>query len=205
MAIGDVYQLSLDQQVYGIGATNTMYFEQLSASAVGTEDEDSLIDAFLVDIVPTWADMCTDDWSTVCVRVIRVTFPGGVQFVKLNSTPGTRTLSVEGWPVNQNANVAFYSLPNPDQVMSRKFFTGLAEEDEEDGLLLQSALDLITTLTDRLVIPIEDSTTDGRFEWRNKQTLPEPAGAAWFQNLHTEVRTRVKKLRPRTQTLCDQS
>ena len=201
MAVDDIFELSFDQTVHGIPATNVFRFRETSTDATNPNiGGQQLIEAFEEDIVPVWQALCVQQWQGVCIKARKILPIGGVRSVKiLPDTNGDRTL-VEGCPTNQSAVATLYTMPGSDNRFNWNFFTGLAITDETKGILTDAARALLVTLLGRLVVSISPSASPYVFLY---QVLVE-AGTLALDHAKTEIRSQVRKNRSRTQTLCDE-
>jgi len=161
MAVGDVYQLGVNQTLYGVQLANIYSFEQLADTTPGTSPEDSLIQAFLEHLTPLQAAMSVIPWSTTCFTAIRVRPTGGVQFVVPAATPGL--LTGEGNAVTTCCLASLYSSTVGPRGRGRKFFSGIPVTGNQFGRLSTASLALFTTFLDRLLLVIKWAADNAQF------------------------------------------
>ncbi|GAG85215.1 unnamed protein product, partial [marine sediment metagenome] len=88
MALGEVYQLSVNQRVNGVKSANVYNYEQTVAEGAGEVPAQTLMAAFLETITPLQAAISSQDWAMSCFAARRASDPGGVQFILADTTPG---------------------------------------------------------------------------------------------------------------------
>lgn len=196
MAIGDIYQLSCNQSVYGVALANVYHFEQTSDVSFLSDPEDSLMQAFAEDIVPLQAAMSSDDWGTTCLTCRKVRPTGGVRF--------TQALIVAGDIVNEAIapNTAFlgsiYSSIAGPRGRGRHWFSGVPKNTQSAGRLDAAQLTLFNAFLDRLIQSISVVIDNADFILRLISSLDaviRPADSV-------QARVRIKYLDSRRERIC---
>jgi len=169
MAVGDVYQLGVNQSLYGIHIANVYNFEQLVDVTPGTRPEDSLMQAFLEQVTPHQANMSVVGWNMNCFTARRVRPTGGPQFVLPASDVGV-TIG-QGNPASTCCLATLYSSTVGRRGRGRKFISGIAITSNDKGRLDNLAIIDFTTFMDAVIATIKWTGDNATFIIRILSTL----------------------------------
>ncbi len=161
MAIGDIYQLSVNQALHGVELANVYNFEQLSDVTPGTEPENSLMEAWVEDISGLMVAMNASAWSITCLTCIKVRPTGGVRFTRATTLPG----SIAGEANNANTACVgtLYSALAGPRGRGRNWYSGMPVNAASAGRLDQAALTAFNTFLDALIAIISWSADNADF------------------------------------------
>lgn len=196
MAIGDIYQLSCNQSVYGVAMANVYNFEQLSDVSFLTDPEDSLMQAFAEDIVPLQAAMSSDDWGTTCLTCRKVRPTGGVRFTQALIVPGD--IVNEAIAPNTNCLGTIYSSLAGPRGRGRHWYSGIPKNAQTSGRMDAAALASFNTFLSRLLQSISVVIDNADFILRLISSLDaviRPADSV-------QARVRIKYLQSRRERIC---
>lgn len=196
MAVGDVYQLAVNQSLHGISCANVFHFEQTSDTSPGVRPENSLMEAFKEDIVPSWQPLATTDWKINCYTARKVSPGGGPQYLKSESIFGTAT--GESLAVSTCCLASFYSGQGTPRGRGRKFFTGVPITSANAGRLSGPALTTLTTLIDLLIQAIKWSSDNADFIMRIFSTIDGIKRAI----VHAQAKPTLTKQSSRVARIC---
>jgi len=199
MALNDVYRLSYDQTLYGQKITNVFHYEQTSPETSGKADELSLADAFIGVVVPLWQPVVTDDWQDVCIRVQRILPGGGVQRVRLTAPNTGTVLLTQAFAPNVTVVTTFYTDDFSKTGRGRYFLSGFPTTGETLGLIKAAERTLLSALGEGIAGDLTFAPDTGVFSFR---VYSKKLNLARVEQ-RLEVRTALRKLRPRSLSLCD--
>lgn len=196
MPSNDVYQLSVDQTIFGTSITNTHHFQQTSADA-GANVADELMLAYQ-NQVETQQLLCqTADISLVQYRAIRVHPVPTQSRIITRGVPGTRPGGAHA--ANIVALGSMYTIPvtfAPGGLrvrVGKTFLSGMAKADIDAGVWDSVLRALLTAFIQALVNAI---TSPAGVTWQ-RVVFDTITGAA-SDLVEGEVRQASRKLRSRT-------
>lgn len=198
MPIGSTYSLAVDQQLHINAISNIFNYRQTGGAS--DDDEQALMNAFFADVMTTWQDLVTDQWSAVCMRAREVSADGTRPEVLqlLTGISGSIT-NEEALPTNVVACISFYSETYDRTGRGRNYFSGSPVSAENENTWDNPHLVKLDALGTALINNITDGATSTTFErviWGG-----EPVATAKPVIKH-EGNPEVRKLRRRTRTLC---
>lgn len=191
MPIGDIYQLSVDQLLFGVALTNTHYFRQESPDAP-SDTPSTLIEAYINDLLPLQLAMQSQDCVSSQIRVIRVhPIPSQATLQSITS-PGT--IVAESHPANICSLGGLYGTAASTAPQGRNFFAGIPMANINRGLLTDAALVLLQSFITRLLSNIQDPTSLTDWQRVLFKTLDDTV----FDLVQAIARPASRKLRSRT-------
>lgn len=196
MAIGDVYQLGVNQILHGVSLANIYNFEQTSDVDPGEDPENSLIRAYIEHIIPLQAAFSTTTWAMSCVTARKVRPTGGVQFAVADTTVGTEADGA--YPSNVAALASLYADPATPRGRSRHWYSGFPEDSASAGRLDIAALAEFTTFMNRLTTSISWVSDNADFIIR----ILSSVDAVVRSVDHAICRVRTRYLKGRRQSVC---
>jgi hypothetical protein len=196
MPIGGIYQLAVNQDLYGVKAANVYHFEQLSDTSPGVRPENSLMEAFLEHMTPLQALMSSEDWTMSCVTSRLVNFGGGPQFIKPDTTPGE--VNGQALPASTCCVGSLYSGQGTRKGRGRKFFPGVPKGSTQLGLLSDTGIIPLANFLARLISAIKWTADNADFIIRILSTVDDIARGV----VSTIARPRLAKLSGRTSVFC---
>lgn len=199
MAVNDTYRLAYDQQLYGQKITNVFHYQQTDAELSGKADELALADAFIGVVVPVWQPAVTADWADVCVRVQRILPGGGIQRVRLTAPNIGTHLASQAFAPNVTVLTAFYTDVFSKRGRGRYFLSGIPTTEEDEGTITAALRTLVATLGDTIAGELTFAPDTSNFSFRVYSKTDNVARPEH----RLEVRTAVRKLRPRSLILCE--
>ncbi len=148
MPVGDIWQLSVDQTLFGQKLVNTFHYRQ--GIDEGSEDAaQQLMTAFKDDVIPVWTQAVTDDLNFVQLRAVRV-HPGPTQpSVLAVGVPGVKLGTAAS--ANVTAIGALYAEDVTKRGIGRNFYSGFPETDIQLGLLETGNHDDLNAILDKLI------------------------------------------------------
>lgn len=156
MAIGDVYEMQVHQQIGSQPSMCVMHFLE----TVGSTDEipaDTLLQAYAAgDFIRTLALAMSEDWRVTALHVRRLYPTTGIPSISVfgaaeaiigNRAPGL---------VPSQAAVLFvhYTELNTRRGIGRNFWAGLCAVDQHDGQVIDTVYDLLTAYAETIDDPI---------------------------------------------------
>lgn len=196
MAIGDVYQLGVNQQLYGVQLANIYHFEQLADTTPPNTPENSLINAWQEHLVPLQAAMSIIPWSNVCLTARRVRPTGGVRFSEADTTPGV--VMGQGLSASTCCFASIYANPPGKRARSRHWYSGIPITAAHEGLLTAGGLTLFRAFLARLILTIKWVADNATFIIRVISTVDAVIRAVE----KADARTNILKLTNRNQEIC---
>jgi len=196
MAIGEVYQLNVNQTLYGVNLTNSYTFEQLADTSGGRLPENSLMEAWVEDMVPLQAAMSVDAWQMSCLSCRRVRPTGGVQFIRSVNAGGD--IVGQGNASNTCCLGSLYSGTVGGRGRSRHWYSGVPVAGNAGGRLDAAADVLFVAFLDRLIQAIKWTVDNADFIIRVISSLD-----AIIRAIDQVIgRVRLRKLGSRRQAIC---
>lgn len=196
MAVGDIYQLSCNQSVYGVALANVYTFEQLSPIGFATSPEQSLLEAFDEDIIPLQKAMSSDDWFVNCLTCRKVRPTGGIRFTKAN--PASGDIVNEAIAPNTACLGSIYSSMAGPRGRGRHWYSGIPKNTQSAGRMDAAALASFNTFLDRLIVSISWTLDNADFILRLISSLDaviRPADTV-------QARVRIRYLLSRRERIC---
>ncbi len=191
MASGDIYQLNVDQVLYGQALTNVHYFVQQSndpADPVGQ----SLIDAWLQELQPLQDNFQSEDLTTENLRAIRI-FP-------LPSQPTNRAVTEQGGITGSAVTSStaalgtLYAQPTTKQKTNKNFYAGIPQVSVTAGLLEQVIINLIVLFLAKLASQIVDGGTGTNWKrvvWDSIEEVGRDVATEAVRPASRKVRSRL--------------
>lgn len=196
MAIGDIYQLALNQTVHGVAVANVYNFEQLSDVDPGEDPEVSLQEAFIEHIVPLQALLSSQDWATTCTTCRKVRPTGGVRFaIPVATTGGVLN---DALAANTAILASVYSRVGGPRGRGRHWYSGISKIDQTTGRLDATALILFGNLMERLIQSISWASDNADFILRIISSVDAVIRVAD----DVQCRVRVRYLKSRRDRIC---
>lgn len=143
MAIGDVYNLAVNQTLYGANIANVYAFEQLSDISTAASPEESLMEAWVENQLPLQKAMSVNGWAMTCLTARKVRPTSGVQHFLYNQDTGD--ILQEGNPATTCCIASLYSNLVGPRGRGRKFISGIGIDANDKGRLDTAALSLFDT------------------------------------------------------------
>jgi len=196
MAIGDVYQLGVNQSLYGVTMANVYHFEQLTDISTATSVEASLMEAWNEVMRPLQQAMSSNSWIQNCLTARRVRPTGGVRFVNtsffLGSLPGA------AFAPNTAALGRLYSDTVGPRGRSRHWFAGMEIGGSDKGRLTVATEALVNAFLDRIIQVIKWTADNAEFIIRVISTVDLVIRAVQSHSLQPQI----FKLKPRVARIC---
>lgn len=143
MALNDVYQVSVNQTLYGVVVVNTFTFRELEAGPAGIAD---ILQLFDTQILADWAAAVGTNLLIGCLAGRNLTNPAEAPDERLTLTASAGTRVGEELSANTVAVLSLYTGLPTKKGRGRKFISGLLEVDEEDNCWDVTSMNLLTAL-----------------------------------------------------------
>ena len=196
MAVGDIYNLVIDQQLHNTAIANVFHFEQ-TVDGDG-EDELNLMRGFEEQLFPDWRNFCSDQWSVACMRARRVSGSGVFPEELYLPTGAVGNLAEEALPANCVLCCTWYSETFNKSGRGRTYFSGIGMPQESENTWTRGLIVLFNMFGDKFVAPITDTMTGAVFTsvlWTGVTPSSKNIGQ-YIAN------SDVRKLRGRTSKQC---
>lgn len=195
MAVGELYRLSFNYQVYNVNCANVFHFEQTGSSS---DDVPQLIQAFLDRYIALYKDYCSPEWVPLCVKANRIKPTEGSARVGIIPAGNQGTAAGECMPANQVGAISLYSAFYSKSTRGRHWFSGASESFEERNNHSLAGFQALQAIGNQLIVPLVGITPDGTW----KTCIYSSTGGTWVDVTVYEARSPFKKLRGRTARIC---
>lgn len=151
MADADVYQVAVNQSLYGVSCVNTFTFV---ATQDGPNEAVDLLELFDLAVLPTWGLTVSDSLSFNCLVARNLSQPGNAPTEKTALSTQTGSTGPDALPANAVAVIGLYG-PNPTKTgRGRKFISGMLVLDEEDNCFKAAPYALLEALKDKFIADV---------------------------------------------------
>lgn len=194
MATEDIYQVSLNQSLYGVSCVNVFSYRLLTVGSAPTNAQD-VADLFDTKALPEMAKAQSASLSYNCITVANQTDPGEALYQKTALSVDVGDLGTDSLPANAVAVLAFYGSEFSKKGRGRSFISGQPVLAEIDNCWESGHLTILINLAEFLAADLDDVAGTGAAAARVLFD-PDPPGY-WSLNFGT-ARPQVRKHRSRT-------
>jgi len=196
MAIGDIYQLGVNQTHHAVNLANVYAFEQITDVTGGTNPATSLMQAWAEVMVPLQADFESAQWAMTCLTARALRPTSGPLFFLADTTAGD--VIGESNAANTCCLGSFYSGLGVGRGRGRKFYSGVPITANQGGRLTAASMGILQTFLNRLLSTIKWTADNGQWLLKIISTLD-----LVVRDINSVVaRPRLTKLSSRTALIC---
>lgn len=195
MAVGELYRVSFNQQVYNVNVANVFHFEQTGAAS---EDVPQLIQAFLDTFVTLYQQYCAIEWVPLCVKAQRILPTEGSARLGLIPAGNEGLAPGECMPANQVGVISLYTALYGKKTRGRHFISGCSEDHETRNNHNSGGFSALQGISAALIAQLVATAPDGTWQ----AAVFSPTDGTHQQVTAEETRSPFKKLRGRTARIC---
>ena len=195
MAVGELYRLSFNYQVYNVNCVNVFHFEQTGASS---DDVAQLIQAFLDRYISLYQAYCAVEWVPLCVKASRIKPTEGSARLGIIPAGNEGLAAGECMPANQVSVISQYSAVYTKRGRGRVYISGASENFEEKNNHNAAGFAALVPIGEQLNSELVGVVADGTWQ----TAIFSETGDTWEQQTRYEARSPFKKLRGRTARIC---
>jgi hypothetical protein len=156
MAIGDVYELSVQVPVKGEHTFCVLHYRESVACNEAIPAKELAV-AFRAAAETAWLDVLSDQAAIACLYVRRISPSAGVAWTEIVNEVGNE--AGEPIPTTSAALLTQYSATASRRGRGRNYIAGIPENFQDGGLLEDAAIALLQALATELLGPITAATS----------------------------------------------
>lgn len=195
MAVGDIYQADVIQQMQGVTMVNVFHFEQTAESNLAGGAEQALATAIRDDLLPGWKSWTSEQLDFIASRIIRIQPPDVFPTV-FPFTDESGEILGDPLQTTKAALATWYTDRNDGRGRGRSYFPGVPESVVRGGNWVNIFHGNFRNFVDVFRTPIQPTGDPGAFQhgvWSRVQLQ-------FNRTVWGEARARVAQQRSRQST-----